>query len=181
MTAYHEAGHAIVSHKLPHIDPVHRISIVSRGAAMGFTLIPPKKDRYTETKSHMVEMIATLLGGRAAEELIFNELTGGAASDISQATRIARQMVVDFGMSDLGPIYLGPQFETSLGHSWAQAVEISPDMQARVDKEIKQIVDDAFKKACDILKKNKKKLDLVTEKLVKKETLEGEEFEKLME
>lgn len=181
MTAYHEAGHAIVSHRLPHIDPVHRISIVSRGVAMGFTLIPPKKDRYTETKSHMVEMIATLLGGRAAEELIFNELTGGAASDISQATRIARQMVVDFGMSDLGPIYLGPQFETSLGQSWAQAVEISPDMQARVDKEIKQIVDNAFKKARDILKKNQKKLDLVTEKLVEKETLEGEEFEKLME
>ena len=181
MTACHEAGHAVVSYKLPHIDPVHRISIVSRGVAMGFTLIPPKRDRYTETKSHMVEMIATLLGGRAAEELVFNELTGGAASDISQATRIARQMVVDFGMSDLGPIYLGSQFETtSLGRSWAQAAEISPDMQAKVDKEIKRIVDTAFKKAFEILKKNKNKLDLITDKLVEKETLEGEEFEKLM-
>jgi len=181
MTAYHEAGHAIVSYKLPHIDPVHRISIVSRGEAMGFTLIPPRRDRYTETRSHMVEMIATLLGGRAAEKLIFNELTGGAASDISQATKIARQMVVDYGMSDLGPIYLGPQIETtSFGRSWAQATEISPDMQAKVDKEIKQIVDSAFRKAFEILEKNKKKLDLITEKLVKKETLEGEEFEKLM-
>ena len=181
MTACHEAGHAVVSYKLPHIDPVHRISIVSRGVAMGFTLIPPKRDRYTETKSHMVEMIATLLGGRAAEELVFNELTGGAASDISQATKIARQMVVDFGMSDLGPIYLGPQFEmTDFGRSWAQAAEISPDMQAKVDKEIKQIVDTAFKKAFEILKKNKNKLDLITDKLVEKETLEGEEFEKLM-
>lgn len=181
MTAYHEAGHAIVSFRLPHIDPVHRISIVSRGVAMGFTLIPPKKDRYTETRSHLMEMVATLLGGRAAEKLVFDELTGGAASDISQATKIARQMVVDFGMSDLGPLYLGPQFETTdFGRSWAQPSEISPDMQAKVDREIKQIVDNAFKKALEILKKNKKQLDLVAERLIKKETLEGEEFEKLM-
>ncbi len=181
MTAYHEAAHAIVSFRLPHIDPVHRISIVSRGVAMGFTLIPPKKDRYTETKSHMVEMIATLLGGRAAESLVFDELTGGAASDISQATRIARQMVVDYGMSDLGPVYLGPQVETTgFGRTWVQPTEISPDMQAKVDKEVKQIVDDAFKKATDILKKNRKKLDLIANRLVEKETLEGEEFERLM-
>jgi len=181
MTAYHEAGHAVVSFVLPHIDPVHRISIVSRGIAMGFTLIPPKKDRYTETKSHLLETIATLLGGRAAEELIFNEFTGGAASDIDQATRIARQMVVDFGMSSLGPTYLGPQIETTeWGRSWMQPSEISPDMQSKVDKEIKKIVDESYQKALEILKKSKKKLDIIAEKLVKQETLEGEEFEKLM-
>ena len=181
MTAYHEAGHAVVSFVLPHIDPVHRISIVSRGIAMGFTLIPPKKDRYTETKSHLLETIATLLGGRAAEELIFNEFTGGAASDIDQATRIARQMVVDFGMSSLGPTYLGPQIETTeWGRSWMQPSEISPDMQAKVDREIKKIVDESYQKALEILKKSKKKLDIIAEKLVKQETLEGEEFEKLM-
>jgi len=181
MTAYHEAGHAVVSFVLPHIDPVHRISIVSRGIAMGFTLIPPKKDRYTETKSHLLETIATLLGGRAAEELIFNEFTGGAVSDIDQATRIARQMVVDFGMSSLGPTYLGPQIETTeWGRSWIQPSEISPDMQAKVDREIKKIVDESYQKALEILKKSKKKLDIIAEKLVKQETLEGEEFEKLM-
>jgi len=181
MTAYHEAGHAVVSFALPHIDPVHRISIVSRGMAMGFTLIPPKKDRYTETQSHLLETIATLLGGRAAEELIFNEFTGGAVSDIDQATCIARQMVVDFGMSSLGPIYLGPQIETSeWGRSWSQPSEISPEMQAKVDKEIKKIVDASYQRALEILKKSKKKLALIADKLVKQETLEGEEFEKLM-
>ncbi len=181
MTAYHEAGHAVVSFFLPHMDSVHRISIVSRGMAMGFTLIPPKKDRYNETKSHLLETITTLLGGRAAEEMVFKEFTAGAASDIDQATRIARQMVVDFGMSELGPIYLGPQIETSeWGRSWVQPSEISPEMQAKVDREIKKIVDEAYKRALEILKKSRKKLDLVAEKLVKQETLEGEEFEKLM-
>jgi len=181
MTAYHEAGHGVVSFVLPNIDPVHRISIVSRGMAMGFTLIPPRKDRYTETKSHLLETITTLLGGRAAEELIFNEFTGGAASDIDQATRIARQMVVDFGMSSLGPTYLGPQIETTeWGRSWMQPSEISPDMQSKVDKEIKRIVDESYKRALEILKKAKKKLDVIADKLVKQETLEGEEFEKLM-
>jgi len=181
MTAYHEAGHAVVSFVLPHIDPVHRISIVSRGVAMGFTLIPPKKDRYTETKSHLLETVATLLGGRAAEELIFNEFTGGAASDINQATRIARQMVVDLGMSSLGPIYLGPQVETTeWGRSWAQPSEISPGMQSKVDGEIKKIVDESYQRALEILKKSKKKLAIIADKLVKQETLEGEEFERLM-
>jgi len=181
MTAYHEAGHAVVSFVLPNMDPVHRISIVSRGMAMGFTLIPPQKDRYTETKTHLLETITTLLGGRAAEELIFNEFTGGAASDIDQATRIARQMVVDFGMSSLGPIYLGPQIETSeWGRSWIQPSEVSPEMQGKVDQEIKKIVDEAYKKALEILKKSKKKLEVVAEKLVKQETVEGEEFEQLM-
>jgi cell division protease FtsH len=181
MTAYHEAGHAVVAHQLPHMDPVHRVSIVSRGLAMGFTLIPPKKDRYTETKSHLLEMVASLLGGRAAEEIVFDEFTGGAASDIDKATKIARRMVVDFGMSDLGPTYLGPQIETTeYGRAWVQPSEISPEMQAKVDKEIKQIVDNAYKQALSILKKNRKKLDLIGEKLLKQETIDEEEFEKLM-
>lgn len=181
MTAYHEAGHAIVTHQLPHMDPVHRVSIVSRGLAMGFTLIPPKKDRYTETRSHLLETIISLLGGRAAEELVFNEFTGGAASDIDQATRIARTMVVDFGMSKLGPIYLGPQIETTeYGRTWFQPAEISPQMQAKVDREIKRIVDESYEKALAILKKNRKKLDLIAKKLLDQETIDGEEFSKLM-
>ena len=181
MTAYHEAGHAVVSYHLPHMDPVQRVSIISRGLAMGFTLIPPKKERYTETKSHLEETIASLLGGRAAEELVFNELTAGAASDIDKATQIARQMVVDFGMSQLGPVYLGPQMEeTEWGKAWWQPTEISPKMAAKVDEEIKRIVDGGYQKALQILKKHRKKLDLVAKKLLEKETIEGEEFQNLM-
>jgi len=181
MTAYHEAGHGVVTYYLPHMDPVHRISIISRGAAMGFTLIPPKKDRYTETKSHLLETITSLLGGRAAEELIFNEFTAGAASDINQATRIARKMVVDFGMSKLGPVYLGPQIETNeYGRSWIQPAEVSSRMQAKIDSEIKRIIDECYRQATEILKKNKKKLSLVAETLLKKETIDGDDFAKLM-
>ncbi len=181
MTAYHEAGHAIVTHMLPHMDPVHRVSIVSRGLAMGFTLIPPKKDRYTETRTHLLETITSLLGGRAAEELVFSEFTGGAASDIDKATRIARRMVVDFGMSQLGPTYLGPQIETTeWGRTWIQPSELSPEMQAKVDKEIKRIVDESYKNALAVLKKNKKKLDLIAKKLLDQETIDEDEFEKLM-
>lgn len=181
MTAYHEAGHAIVTHMLPHMDPVHRVSIVSRGLAMGFTLIPPKKDRYTETMSHLLETITSLLGGRAAEELVFNEFTGGAASDIDKATRIARTMVVDFGMSKLGPTYLGPQLETTeWGRTWIQPSEISPEMQAKVDKEIKRIVDESYTSALSILKKSRKKLDLIAKKLLDQETIDEDEFNKLM-
>lgn len=181
MTAYHEAGHALVTYELPHMDPVHRISIVSRGMALGFTLIPPKKDRYTETKSHLLETIASLLGGRAAEELIFKEFTAGAASDISHATRIARQMVVDFGMSELGPIFLGPQIEESeYGQSWIQPAEVSSDMRSKIDNEIKVIIDESYKRAQAILKKNQKKLDLIAEKLIEKESINGDEFLKLV-
>lgn len=181
MTAYHEAGHAIVTHCLPNMDPVHRISIVSRGLAMGFTLIPPKKERQTETRSHLLETITSLLGGRAAEEIVFNELTAGAASDIDKGTRIARRMVADFGMSNLGPVFLGPQVDaTEYGRTWLQPTEISPKMQAKIDTEIKRLVDESYQRAVEILKKNRKKLDLIAEKLLDKETIDGEEFEKLM-
>ncbi|MBM3284144.1 ATP-dependent zinc metalloprotease FtsH, partial [Candidatus Gottesmanbacteria bacterium] len=111
MTAYHEAGHAIVTHELPHMDPVHRISIVSRGMTLGFTLIPPQKDRIHETRTHLLEQITSMLGGRAAEEMIFAEMTTGAANDIDKATSVAREMVEEFGMSELGPINFGPTID----------------------------------------------------------------------
>ena len=181
MTAFHEAGHAVVSYHLPQMDPVTRISIVSRGVAMGFTLIPPKQDRLTETKSHLVDTVATLLGGRAAEELIFKEFTAGAASDIDKATQIARHMVVDFGMSDLGPVYLGPQVEMNeWGRSWASPSEVSQEMQAKIDIQIKKFVDEGYKKALETLKKHKKPLEKIARKLMDQETIEGEEFDRLM-
>jgi cell division protease FtsH len=181
LTAYHEAGHAVVSFSLPHVDPVHRISIVSRGLAMGFTLIPPRRDRYNESKSHLLETIVTLLGGRAAEELVFKEFTSGAGSDIDKATMLARQMVVSYGMSSLGPIYLGPQYEQSdSGRSWIAPAEISQEMQFRIDNEIKSIIDKAYIEAIKVLKGQRKKLDVIAEKLLEQETIEGEEFDKLM-
>ncbi|PIU02318.1 cell division protein FtsH [Candidatus Shapirobacteria bacterium CG09_land_8_20_14_0_10_49_15] len=181
MTAYHEAGHAVVTYSLPQMDPVHRISIVSRGMAMGFTMVPPRRDRYNETQSHLLETVASLLGGRAAEELIFKEFTTGAASDIDKATQVARSMVMDFGMSKLGPIYLSPQVEDSgYGFAFSQPTENSPTMQAKIDTEIKRIIDEAYKQAKEILKKNQRQLALVADKLIKQETLDGEEFAALM-
>jgi len=109
MTAYHEAGHAIVAHIMPHVDPVHRISIVARGLTGGHTLVPPSVDRYTETKKRLLEQIATLLGGRAAEDMVFGEFTTGASSDLEIASTIAREMVTQFGMSDLGPTIFSPR------------------------------------------------------------------------
>ena len=181
MTAYHEAGHAIVTHELPHMDPVHRISIVSRGMALGFTLIPPDKDRLHETKSHLVQQIASMLGGRAAEESVFNEMTSGAANDIDKATMLAKNMVIEFGMSELGPINFGPTMDTTeWGGKWMNESHVSPEMQSRIDSEIKKIIDDAYKVALGIIKKYRKELDREAMELVKKETLESEDFEKLV-
>lgn len=182
MTAYHEAGHAVISHNLDQMDPVHRVSIVSRGMALGYTLIPPKRDRIHETKTHLLQTIASLLGGRAAEDLVFKEFTSGSATDITQATHLARKMVIEFGMSDLGPINLGPQVDVAeWGKSFIQPSEISPEMAAKVDKEVKRIVDECYQRALETLEKKRKKMDLVANELLKKETIEGDEFKKLME
>lgn len=182
MTAYHESGHAIVTHTLPNMDPVSRISIVARGVSLGHTLIPPIRERVHETKSRLLEQITAMLGGRAAEEIVFGEMTTGAANDIAQATQVARRMVVDFGMSDLGPVSLGPQIEYSeMGRAlWMEPSQLSPEMAAKVDQAVKKIIDAGYKKAVEILKKSRKKLDKVAEALLEKETLEQEEFERLV-
>jgi cell division protease FtsH len=181
MTAYHEGGHAVVGHLLPHTDPVHRVSIVSRDRSLGDTQMVPERDKYQQTRSELVEMMAAFLGGRAAEELVFGELTAGAANDIDRATRIARQMVADLGMSDLGPVNLGPQWETTeWGRAMFEPTNLSPEMQAKVDREIKRLVDEAYKVAAGLLKKHRGQLDRVAEKLMAVETLDGEEFAKLM-
>jgi len=181
MTAYHESGHAVVSYFSKYTDAVHRISIVSRGMALGYTLSPPEKDRLHETKSHLIDEIAMTMGGRAAEQLIFNEMTSGAANDIDQATRIARYMVMEFGMSDLGPINFGPQMDvTEWGKSLSEAQQISPEMLSKIDTEVQKFVNAGYKEAVDLLKKHKKQLDIIAKELIKKETVEGEEFEALM-
>lgn len=181
MTAYHEAGHAIVTYALPHMDPVHRISIVSRGMSLGFTLIPPERDRIHETKTHLLEQISSMMGGRAAESLVFSEMTTGASNDIEKATYLAKNMVLEFGMSSLGPMSFGPSVDvTEWGGRYYTEAKISPDMQSKIDQEVKKIIDTGYKQALTILKKLRSKLDLLAEALLKKETLENEEFELLM-
>lgn len=181
MTAYHEAGHAVIAHVSPHSDPVHRISIVSRGQALGFTLTPPERDKVQVTKSELLDEIAVLLGGRTAEEMIFNELTAGATSDIDRATRIARAMVIDYGMSKLGPMNFGPQYETTnYNRAWGEPSKISDRLQEQVDKEITTIIEEGQKRATAILKKYAKQLEAVSVKLLEVETLDSDEFTKIM-
>lgn len=180
MTAYHEAGHAIVNYEC-HLDPVTRISIVSRGMALGFTLVPPERDMIHQTKSRLLKQMAMAMGGRAAEEIVFKDISTGASSDISHATNIARNMVVEWGMSDIGPINMGPQIDVEeFGRAFFEPAKISDLMQSKVDEEIKKIVNKAHDEAVKILKKNTKKLDELSKVLVEKETLGQEEFEELM-
>ncbi len=181
LTAYHEAGHAIVAHFSPHVDPVHRVSIVSRGMALGYTLVPPSKDRVHQTKTQLLERIRVMLGGRAAEELIFNEVTTGAANDFDQATQLARSMVVEYGMSSLGPINFGPTMDvTEWGKSYLQENKISQEMLAKIDEEVKKIIDKAYEEAKLLIKKNRLSLDKVVDKLLEKETLDNDEFEEVV-
>jgi len=180
MTAYHEAGHAIVNFA-EDLDPVHRISIVSRGMALGFTLIPPEKDRIHETRSRLIKQMAMAMGGRAAEELVFNDTTTGASSDINHATNIARSMVEDWGMTDLGPINWGTQYDaTDMERAWMEPSKISSGMQTKIDEEIKKLVENSMDEARKILRENRKKLDELAEVLVKKESIDMKEFEEVM-
>lgn len=181
MTAYHEAGHALVAHLSPNADPVHRISIVSRGRALGFTLTPPEKDKLQTTKSELIDRIAVLLGGRAAELQVFKELTAGASSDIEQATRIARAMVVEYGMSELGPINFGPLYDMSeAGVNWSEPAKISDKLQEKVDAAVAQLIAEGVTQAEQLMKKYRKQLDVVSKQLLESESLDGDEFAKLM-
>lgn len=181
MTAFHEVGHALVGHMLPGTDPIHRVSIVSRGMALGFTMSRPKTDKLQQTESELDHEMAMMLGGRAAEKIVFNELTAGASSDIERATMLARRMVVDFGMSDLGPVALGQMVESNVwGYSFGDPIKLSEEMQSKVDFEIKKKIDKAYKLAEKTLRENRKILDKVSTKLVQLETMEQEVFEELV-
>ena len=182
ITAYHEAGHGIVTHFLKKTDPVHRISIVARGMSLGHTLIPPAADRTHETKSRLLEQITAMLGGRAAEETVFKEMTSGAANDIAQATKFARAMVVEWGMSSLGPINLGP--DMALGDfgqmEWYEQAANSPAFMEKIDTEVKKILDSCYKLAVKLVKEKRKLLDKVSDALIEKETLDKDDFEKIV-
>ncbi|MFC2051385.1 ATP-dependent zinc metalloprotease FtsH [Chloroflexota bacterium] len=177
--AYHESGHALVAKMLPNADPVHKISIVARGMSLGHTQQLPIEDRYLTTRSQIKDMLATFLGGHTAEELIFNEITTGAQSDIEQATKLARAMVTSFGMSDkLGPRTFGQKEElVFLGREISEQKDYSDETARQIDNEVNNIIQEAHNVARDILTKNKSKLVLLAERLIVKETLEGEELD----
>jgi cell division protease FtsH len=176
MTAYHEAGHALVSWEMPHMDPVHRISIVSRGLSLGHTMMEPT-ERVHETKTRLIEQISVMLGGRAAENLIFNEETTGASDDIAKATEVARTMVIEYGMSTLGPMNLDGERKRFFS---TESASISDEMASKIDEEVHRITATGYKKAVFILKKLRKQLDLLADELMKKETIESEDFLKLI-
>ncbi|HVZ67631.1 MAG TPA: ATP-dependent zinc metalloprotease FtsH [Patescibacteria group bacterium] len=176
ITAYHESGHALVSYFMPHTDPVHRISIVGRGLSLGHTLIPPAQDRVHETKTRLLETIATMLGGRVAEELVFSEMTTGAADDIEKATEVAKTMVIEYGMSELGPV----NYDVDKNKMYGENAQISESLQSKIDGEVQRIMDKAYRDAQKVLKTNRSKLDRVAGVLLEKETLEGEEFESIV-
>ena len=175
LTAYHEAGHAILTHFQSETDPVHRISIVSRGMALGYTLIPPQKDIIHETKKHLLQRLAVIMGGRAAEEVVFDEMTTGAANDFEQATNIARAMVVDFGMSNLGPVSYSIDEKSYYGQS-----QTSQEMMAKIDGEIHTILELAYKQAVEMVKEKREVLDKVASELMIKESLDQDEFEAIV-
>lgn len=179
LAAYHEAGHAIVGHFMPLVDPVHRISIVSRGMSGGHTMFPPTEDRSNETKSRLLQQISAALGGQVAEEIVFGDISTGASSDIESATAIAKQMVTQYGMSSLGPINIQP---SPMMGGWSRNEEtaISPELHNAVDREMRKIIEAQYKEAMNIIKKNKTKFDKVAKALLESETLDGDEFEKIV-
>ncbi|MBV9706091.1 MAG: ATP-dependent zinc metalloprotease FtsH [Chloroflexi bacterium] len=181
ITGYHEVGHALVARMLPNTDPVHKVSIVARGQAGGFTMLLPTEDRYLWSKAQFEDMLAYALGGHAAELIIFGEVTTGASNDIERVTKIARSMVTEYGMSSrVGPVALGHKEElVFLGRDFGEQRNYSEQTAREVDEEVRGIVQAAFDKAYDILLQNKTRLIMISERLIKEETLEGQLFESL--
>lgn len=181
--AYHEAGHALVAASLAHADPVHKVSIVARGRAAGYTLKLPSTDRHLYSRSHFLDEMAVSLGGYVSERLVFDELTTGAADDLRKATDVARNLVTRFGMSDnVGPVALGDREElVFLGREIATDRHYSEETARLVDREVKNLIESARERAHDILVRRREKLDLIANTLIEKETIEREEFNRLME
>ena len=184
-TAYHEAGHAILAYLLPTQDPVRQISIIPSGRALGYTLNPPVEDKYSVYKNELKENIVMLLGGRAAEEIIFGDVSGGASNDIQRATRIAKQMVTVYGMSEaLGTIHFGSEHsddEVFLGRDFNSSKDYSEQTAAVIDKEIKRIIDEAYAEAKKLLSEHHEKLDFIADFLVANELMDDEQFKLAME
>ena len=178
VTAYHEAGHALVAHALPHTDPVHKITIMPRGRALGYTMVLPDEDKYSTTRNQLLDQLAYSLGGRAAEELIFHDPSTGASNDIEKATALARSMVTQYGMTEaIGAIKLGTDAsEPFMGRDYGHQRDYSENVAAKVDAEIRKLIETAHQEAFDILVENRTTLDAMVLKLLDKETLNKEEI-----
>ena len=178
VTAYHEAGHALVAHALPHTDPVHKITIMPRGRALGYTMVLPDDDKYSTTRNQLLDQLAYSLGGRAAEELIFHDPSTGAANDIEKATALARAMVTQYGMTEaIGAIKLGSDSsEPFMGRDFGHQRDYSENVAAMVDGEIRKLIENAHQEAFDILVENRATLDAMVLQLLEKETLNKEEI-----
>ena len=181
-TAAHEMGHALVAHFLPETDPVHKITIIPRGMALGLTMQLPVEDRLSVSRTYLKNQICMLLAGRVAEDLVFNEITSGASNDIERATKLARKMVCELGMSDeVGPLHLAESNQpVFLGRDFSTRNDISEETARKIDEEIKKIIDWAYKEAKRILTENRETLDRCSKALLERETINADEFEKLI-
>lgn len=182
LTAYHEGGHTLVGMLLDNTDPVHKVTIIPRGRAGGYTLSLPKEDRYYATRSEMLDELKVLLGGRVAEALVLKEISSGASNDLQRATSLARQMICEYGMSpELGPMTFGHrQDQVFLGRDIGRDKDYSEEVAAKIDKEIRKFIDEAYQKTESLLNENTDKLHLIADALIERETLEGEEIDQLM-
>ncbi len=180
--AYHEGGHALVAHVLPNTDPVHKISVISRGRALGYTLTLPEQDKFLMTREELTDELAMLLGGRVAEELIVGDITTGAANDIERATKVARQMVTEYGMSDtIGPLTLGQkQHEVFLGRDFQTQPDYSDSVAFEIDNEVRRMIDQAHDEALEILQEHRAKLDELAQTLIERETIDRDEVERIL-
>ncbi len=183
LVAYHEAGHAVVGSMLPNTDPVHKISIIPRGRAGGYTLMLPTEDRHYLTKSRLLDEITTLLGGRVSEDLVLKDISTGAQNDLERATTLVRKMITEYGMSEeLGPLTFGrPQEQVFLGRDISRDRNYSEEVAFSIDKEARRIIENCYQRAKEILENNIHKLHLVATTLMEKETIEASEFQSLMQ
>jgi cell division protease FtsH len=182
ITAYHELGHALVGHYLEHTDEVHKISVISRGQALGYTISLPREDRYLTTKTALMEQLAMTLGGRAAEELVFHEVTTGAANDLEKVTSISKQMIMRYGMSDkLGPRVLGRNHDMPfLGREMGAEPDYSEEIAREIDDEIKRVIEEAHDLAVGVLKEHMADLHKISAILIERETIDKDQFERLL-
>jgi cell division protease FtsH len=178
VTAYHEVGHALVARALPHTDPVHKVTIMPRGRALGYTMVLPDEDRYSTTRNQLLDQLAYSLGGRAAEELIFHDPSTGASNDIEKATALARAMVTQYGMTEaIGAIKLGADSsQPFVGREYGHQRDYSESVAATIDTEIRRLIENAHQEAFDILVANRETLDAMVVVLLEKETLNKEEI-----
>jgi cell division protease FtsH len=183
ITAYHEMGHALVGHFLEFTDPVHKISVVSRGQALGYTISLPTEDKFLTTKQELMDTLSMTLGGRAAEEVVFGEITTGAANDLEKATATAKQMIMRYGMSEeLGPRTLGhDQSMPFLGREFQQQADYSEEIAKQIDDEIRRIIEEAHQRAKDLLGEKRELLDTISRILIVRETIEATEFQGLVD